>query len=257
MLELIDLSTLVILGLTAFVAGFIDAVAGGGGMLTVPALLSLGLPPHVALGTNKLAATFASSTAAFTYYKKRLFSPLFWQHAFWGTLIGATAGTLLVDVLSTEWLEKAIPIVVLVAAVYTIWHPHPKGDNNQLPACCPKLPIKQWSQGLSLGFYDGVAGPGTGAFWTVSTMSLYRMNILLSSGLAKAMNFTSNITSLVAFALLGHVNWALGLTMGACLMLGAFIGAHSAIRFGSQFIRPVFITAVVILAGKLAVDAWF
>jgi uncharacterized membrane protein YfcA len=88
-------------------------------------------------------------------------------------------------------------------------------------------------------------------------MSLYRMNILLSSGLAKAMNFISNITSLVAFALLGHVNWALGLTMGVCLMLGAFIGAHSAIRFGSQFIRPIFVTAVVILAGKLAVDAWF
>ena len=79
----------------------------------------------------------------------------------------------------------------------------------------------------------------------------------MASGLAKAMNFTSNISSLVTFAFLGHINWALGLTMGVCLMVGAFIGAHSAIRFGAKFIRPVFVTVVCILAGKLALDAWF
>lgn len=256
MLEMIDPSTVVILGLIAFVAGFIDAVAGGGGMLTVPALLSLGLPPHIALGTNKLAASFASSTAAITYYRKKLFSPAFWKHTFIATLIGAVLGTLLVDVLSTDWLEKAIPLVILAAAVYTVWHPHPKADSHQLPVGDKRLTAKQWGQGLTLGFYDGVAGPGTGAFWTVSSMSLYKMNILISSGLAKAMNFTSNLSSLVAFALLGHVNWAIGLTMGMCIMLGAFIGAHSAIRFGAKFIRPIFVTAVVVLSGKLAFDAW-
>lgn len=83
------------------------------------------------------------------------------------------------------------------------------------------------------------------------------MNILLASGLAKAMNFTSNFTSLVMFAFLGHINWVLGLTMGVCLMVGAYVGAHSAIKFGAKFIRPVFVTVVVVLAGKLAFDAWF
>ncbi|WP_047045245.1 sulfite exporter TauE/SafE family protein [Vibrio mexicanus] len=256
-MEYFEPSMLIILALVAFAAGFIDAVAGGGGMLTVPALLSLGLPPHIALGTNKLAATFASSTAAFTYYKKKLFDPSCWRRAFVATLIGATLGTLFVDAISTEWLEKVLPLVILAAAIYTIWHKTPNATQNASPKPCPKLHKKQILQGLSLGFYDGVAGPGTGAFWTVSSMALYRLNILLASGLAKAMNFTSNFTSLVTFAILGHIDWVLGLTMGVCLMIGAFVGAHSAIRFGAKFIRPVFVTVVSVLAVKLAYEAWF
>lgn len=257
-MEMIEPTMLLVLALVAFFAGFIDAVAGGGGMLTVPALLSLGLPPHIALGTNKLAATFASSTAAFTYYKKRLFKPQCWGRAFVATLVGATLGTLLVDAISTDWLEKGLPLVILAAALYTVFHKTPHSPHQSpIPEPCPKLHRKQYMQGLSIGFYDGLAGPGTGAFWTVSSMALYRLNILLASGLAKAMNFTSNFTSLITFAILGHINWVLGLTMGVCLMAGAFVGAHSAIRFGSKFIRPVFVTVVSILAIKLAYDAWF
>ncbi|USD64361.1 TSUP family transporter [Vibrio sp. SCSIO 43136] len=256
-MEFIEPTMLIVLALVAFAAGFIDAVAGGGGMLTVPALLSLGLPPHIALGTNKLAATFASSTAAFTYYKKRLFQPAFWYRAFIATLIGAVVGTFAVDAISTDWLEKVLPLIILLAAIYTLFQKSSAEQGNQIATDCPKFPKKQWLQGFSLGFYDGVAGPGTGAFWTVSSMALYRVNILLASGLAKAMNFTSNFTSLITFAILGHINWVLGLTMGVCLMAGAYVGAHSAIKFGARFIRPVFVTVVMILAVKLAYDAWF
>lgn len=256
-MEMLEPTVLLVLALVAFVAGFIDAVAGGGGMLTVPALLSLGLPPHIALGTNKLAATFASSTAAFTYYKKRLFKPQCWGRAFIATLISATLGTLVVNWISTEWLEKALPLVILAAAVYSVWHKTPKNSSNELPPPSSSFHKKQFVQGSILGFYDGVAGPGTGAFWTVSTMALYRLNILLASGVAKAMNFTSNITSLITFAILGHIDWVLGLTMGVCLMAGAFVGAHSAIRFGASFIRPIFVTVVSVLAVKLAYEAWF
>ncbi|CAH0526423.1 sulfite exporter TauE/SafE family protein [Vibrio hippocampi] len=257
-MEFIEPGMLVVLALVAFVAGFIDAVAGGGGMLTVPALLSLGLPPHIALGTNKLAATFASSTAALTYYRKRLFQPKFWLRAFLATLLGATFGTLVVDMISTDWLEKVLPLIILATAIYTIWHRSPHNDaNHDINSSMPNFNKKQSVQGFTLGFYDGVAGPGTGAFWTVSSMALYKVNILLASGLAKAMNFTSNFTSLVTFALLGHINWVLGLTMGVCLMAGAYIGAHSAIRFGAKFIRPIFVSVVSVLAIKLAFDAWF
>jgi uncharacterized membrane protein YfcA len=138
-MELFEPTMLLVLALVAFVAGFIDAVAGGGGMLTVPALLSLGLPPHIALGTNKLAATFASSTAAFTYYKKRLFKPHCWGRAFIATLIGATLGTLVVDLISTEWLEKILPIIILLAAIYTIWHKTPQSNSNEMPQPCQKF----------------------------------------------------------------------------------------------------------------------
>lgn len=256
-MELLEPSMLLVLALVAFIAGFIDAVAGGGGMLTVPALLSIGLPPHIALGTNKVAASFASSTAAYTYYKKRLFKPRCWGRAFVCTLIGATLGTLFVDAISTQWLEKILPLVILAAAIYTIWHKTPNANQDVMPKPCPTLNKKQYTQGLILGFYDGVAGPGTGAFWTVSSMALYRLNILLASGLAKAMNFTSNFTSLITFAVLGHIDWVLGLTMGLCLMAGAYVGAHSAIRFGARFIRPVFVCVVSVLAVKLAYEAWF
>lgn len=257
MIEMIEPSTLLILGIVALAAGFIDAVAGGGGMLTVPALLSLGLPPHIALGTNKLAASFASATAAWTYYKKNLFSPSFWIGSFVATFIGAITGTLIVNVISSDGLEKALPLIILAVAVYTIWHPQVKEATHTLPEPTRRLTIKQWLQGTSIGFYDGIAGPGTGAFWTVSSMILYRLDMLRACGLAKAMNFTSNITSLITFIVLGQVNFALGLTMGICLMLGAYIGAHSAIRFGAKFIRPVFVTVVFILAIKLAWQAWF
>lgn len=257
MIEMIEPSTLLTLGIIALAAGFIDAVAGGGGMLTVPALLSLGLPPHIALGTNKLAASFASATAAWTYYKKNLLSPRFWLASFIATFIGAITGTLIVNLISNEWLEKGLPLLIFAVAIYTIWHPQPKHEQYVLPTVTPILKLKQWLQGISIGFYDGVAGPGTGAFWTVSSMILYRLDMLRACGLAKAMNFTSNITSLVTFMILGQVNFALGLTMGICLMLGAYIGAHSAIRFGAKFIRPVFVTVVLILAIKLAWQAWF
>ncbi len=256
-MEILQLDTLWILALVAFIAGYIDAIAGGGGMLTVPALLSTGLPPHVVLGTNKLAASFGSATAAFTYFRKKLFSPVFWWRSFIATLIGAIIGTLLVDYISTTWLEKILPLFIFASALYTLCHSQPKSVKSELPEKDTKLKKKQWGQGLSLGFYDGVLGPGTGAFWTVSNMSLYKINMLISSGVAKAMNFTSNFASLITFILLGHVNWTVGLTMGICLMVGSYLGAHSAIKFGIKFIKPVFITVVLVLTSKLVWNAWF
>lgn len=237
-------------------AGFIDAIVGGGGMLTVPTLLSLGLPPHLTLGTNKLSASFASGTAAYTYFKKQLFTPNFWKQSFYSTLIGALAGTIFVNFIDTQWLEKILPLIILAVALYTLLNHMTDNDNYQLPENSLLLRTKQSVQGFCLGFYDGTSGPGTGAFWVISTMRLYRLNILLASGIAKAMNFTSNFTSLIIFIYFGQVNWLIGLTMGSCLMLGAYIGAHSAIHFGARFIRPVFISIVVIMALKLGYQAW-
>ncbi|MDX1677682.1 sulfite exporter TauE/SafE family protein [Arsukibacterium sp.] len=247
---------LLILCAVAFTAGYIDAIAGGGGLLTVPALLTAGLPPHLVLGTNKLAATFGSLTASLTYYRKRLFNPRYWRRSLGYTAVGAIIGTLVVDQLSTELLDKLLPLLVLLAAVYTLFNRIQPDDRLQLPAENSKLFWQQRLQGLTLGFYDGVAGPGTGAFWMVSSMAMYKINLLLTSGVARTMNFVSNGFSLVAFMALGHVDYLLGIAMGLCLMLGAFLGAHSAIRFGSKFIRPVFISVVIAIALRLAWQAW-
>ena len=249
-------ATVLMLCVAAFSAGFIDAVAGGGGLLTVPALLTAGLPPHMALGTNKLAATFGSSTASWTYFKKNLFNPTFWRNSIIATAIGAVLGTLTVDYLSTDFLEKWLPVVIFGAALYTLLSRQKPDNQIKLPDITKKLKMTQIGQGMMLGFYDGLAGPGTGAFWTVSNMAFYKMNLLLCCGVARTMNFVSNFFSLIAFVALGHVNYALGLGMGVCMLVGAYIGAHSAIKFGGKFIRPVFITVVLAIAVKLTLEAW-
>lgn len=253
---LLDPNNWALIILVGLFAGFIDAVVGGGGMLTVPTLLSLGLPPHLTLGTNKLSACFGSGTAAYTYFKKQLFNPTFWRQSFYSTLIGAFLGTIFINLIANQWLEKALPLIILAVALYSLFNQMHDIDNYKLPDNDGALRIKQHLQGFTLGFYDGSSGPGTGAFWVISTMRLYRLNILLASGVAKSMNFTSNIASLSVFLYFDQVNWLIGLTMGSCLMLGAYIGAHSAIHFGGKFIRPLFISIVLIMAINLGYQAW-
>ncbi len=252
----LDFNLIITLCSVSFLAGFIDAVAGGGGMLTIPTLLTAGLPPHIALGTNKLAATFGSFTASYTYYKKQLFTPFFWRYALYSTAIGAIIGTVIVNQLSTEFLDKILPILIITTAIYTLLAKNIVNSSSNLPTFTQKIKVKQIIQGLTLGFYDGVAGPGTGAFWTASSAILYKMNILICSGLARSTNFVSNICSLLTFLYLGQVNLLLGLLMGLFIMSGSWIGAHSAIKFGGKFIRPVFIIVVLILSANLAYQAW-
>ena len=248
---------LLTLSLVGFIAGFIDAIAGGGGLLTVPVLLSSGLPPHIALGTNKLAACFSSFTASVTFYRKKLFNPLFWVLAAVATTIGAVMGTIFVNFVSADLINKLLPIIILLCALYTLCSKTALSESASLPKSDVALKIKQSVQGFVLGFYDGFAGPGTGTFWTVSSLALYKMNILLSSGLSRSMNFISNFTSLLTFIYFGQVNFLLGLAMGVFMILGSWLGAHSAIRYGSRFIRPIFITVVMVMAIKLAYQAWF
>ncbi|MGS0535280.1 sulfite exporter TauE/SafE family protein [Pseudoalteromonas sp. SaAl2] len=252
----LDPTTWALLCAVALAAGFIDAIAGGGGMLTVPALLTAGLPPHLTLGTNKLAASFGSLTASVTYFRKQLFNPRFWAASIIATALGALIGTLIVDYLSIEFLNKLLPIVIILVACYSLFGNLSTVKDDALPPMNRATKIKQWLQGLSLGFFDGLAGPGTGTFWTASNSLLYKMSLLLNCGLARSMNFVSNFVSLITFVALGHVNFLLGVTMGLFLMFGAWLGAHSAIRFGSKFIRPVFNTVVIILALKLIYEAY-
>lgn len=240
-----------------FLAGLIDAIAGGGGMLTIPALLTVGLPPHLALGTNKLAASFGSLTASITFYRKKLFNIRFWRISIFATAIGAVLGTFVVDSLPVHLLDKALPILIMFTAAYTLFSKNVVYEANHLPEKTNKLRVKQTSQGLILGFYDGVAGPGTGAFWTATSSALYKINILLSCGLARSTNFVSNLCSLLTFIYLGYVNFLLGVSMGIFIMLGSWVGSHWAIKFGAKFIRPIFITVVICMSINLAYQAWF
>ena len=250
----VELSTLAILVLVAFIAGFIDAIAGGGGLLTIPALLTAGLPPHLALGTNKLSSSFGSAAASYTFYRRKLFDPSQWRNALIGTALGALLGAAMAQWVPSAWLNQLLPAVVFACGLYLLLGKTPAAP---LLADAPIAKGRQWPQSLSLGFYDGVAGPGTGAFWTVSSLLLYPLDLVRASGVARSMNFVSNICALSVFIISGQVAWLLGICMGLALMVGAFLGARTAIKGGSKFIRPIFILVVLGLTVRLAWQHWF
>lgn len=250
----ISLPLLLLLIAVAFTAGFIDAIAGGGGLLTIPALMLSGIPPHMVLGTNKLCATFGSATASYTFYRRGYFQPRLWRPGLLTTATGAALGAILAQKMPAEWLNQFLPVVVFLCGLYMLFSKIPERSEEQSQQIGQK---RQVPQGLLLGFYDGVAGPGTGAFWTISGLLLYPLDLLRTTGVARNMNFVSNGMALAMFIVGGQVMWSLGIAMGLALMLGAVAGARLAIGGGSKLIRPLFILMVMALTIKLAWQHWF
>ncbi len=243
---------LAVLFVTGLVAGFVDAIAGGGGLITLPVLLSLGLPPQFALGTNKLQATFGSGSAAWHYARAKVVAL---RECVWGvgfTVVGATAGTLLVQRLDAGFLKLFIPVVLIAIAAYLFFKPELGAEDIH-----PRVRTGRFyfATGLGLGFYDGFIGPGAGTFWTMALMLGLGFNLTKATGYTKVMNFASNVTSLVFFASAGQVYVAAGLVMGVGQWLGARAGSHMVVTRGTKFIRPVFLTMVLAVTLKLLFDA--
>lgn len=238
---------------TGLVAGFVDAIAGGGGLLTVPVLLATGLPPQDALGTNKFQSSCGTTVATWQYAQHDL---LKWPELRLGvaaTLVGAVGGAVAVHFLKPEFLRPLIPVLLVAIALYT-WL-KPDLGREALPPRLARIPFAL-GFGLLIGFYDGFFGPGTGTFWTVACVLLLGCDLLRATAYTKAMNLTSNLASLGVFLATGHVRFGLGLTMAAGQMIGGRLGAKAAVKGGSKLIRPVFLTMVIALAGKLAWDVW-
>ncbi len=209
----------------------------------------------LALGTNKLAATWGTAVSSATYVRKGLFKPLLWKAAALGTLIGACSGTLATFLFSSEALGALLPLLVAGAALYVLLkRGGPKrgvSPTNHRPTAASSRTL-----GVGLGIYDGFFGPGTGTFWTTLVMALYPVGIVEASGVARSMNFVSNAVSLLTFVLMGSVHYGVGLPLGVTLMAGAWLGAHSAIRFGAQFIRPTVVAVALMMALYLVWQHW-
>jgi len=240
--------TLLLLSGAGFLGGFVDSIAGGGGLITLPALLSIGMPPHLALGSNKLAATFGSFNAARIFIQRKILNPRLWLLCIIATGIGALIGVTINHFLSTHFLQKFLPLLIIAVAIYVgIFRPDKHRDFQQFRNFQPPR-LSSFLLGNLLGFYDGCFGPGTGSFWTSLVMAIYKMDLLSASGVARVMNFISNAVALLTFILLGSVDYSIGVTMGIALLIGSNIGARSAIRFGANFIRPIFLTMVILMA---------
>lgn len=238
---------------TGLVAGFVDSVAGGGGLITLPVLLNLGIDPKLALGTNKLQATFGSGSAAWHYARAGTVSPSDCKLGFAVTFVGAALGTWLVQRLSRDLLLHAMPILLIVVAVYCLRQPHLGAVSA--PARLPRTGFAV-GFGLWLGFYDGFFGPGTGTFWVMAFVLGLGFNLVKATGHAKVMNFSSNLSSLLFFLLGGNVLFAAGLTMGLGQLLGARLGSRMVVAKGAGFIRPIFILMVLALTAKLLYDIY-
>ncbi len=244
----------VLLAIAGFVAGFMDTIAGGSGLITLPAYLMLGLPPHIALGTNKLSGTLSVGTAARIFIKKKIFKPMYWLAALIATFCGGMIGSILVHFTSPHFLKKILPFIIIGLAIY-VAIPKKYGVLSHAHYRSPEL--SSGFMGAILGFYDGFIGPGVGSFWVVSLMGFYKINMVEATAVAKLMNFLSNFAALSVFIYYGTVHYLLGLMVAVAMMAGAFLGAHSTIRWGTAFVRPVFLIIIVSIAIALAWQTWF
>lgn len=234
--------------LTGLLAGFVDSIAGGGGLITLPVLLNLGLPPQVALGTNKLQATFGSGSAAWHYGRAGLIDLRACRLGIVFTLVGATVGTLLVSWLPASVLQQTIPWLLLAIALYFLFQPK-VGETDRHGRISPDL--FHLILGLGIGFYDGFFGPGTGTFWAMAYIMGLGFNLTRATAHTKVMNVTSNLASLIVFLVGGHVHFAAGICMGFGQLLGARLGSKVVIRKGTKLIRPIFIVVVLAITARL------
>ncbi|MEI6643886.1 MAG: TSUP family transporter [Novosphingobium sp.] len=236
----------------AVLTGCIDAIAGGGGLLTLPALIYAGLPPHLVLGTNKLQSAMGATVATTRYHRAGLFALRPNLPATLAAFGGAAAGALVIQRFDTHALRLVVPLLLMGAALYTLLSPR-MDDAPGKPRITERgyLPVAG-----GIGFYDGFFGPGTGQFFAATLVGFRGLGLTRATGLTKLLNLASNAASLIVFAAGGQVLLLLGLLMGAGSMLGALIGTRLATRYGARIIRPLLVTASLALTGRL-VWGWF
>jgi uncharacterized membrane protein YfcA len=237
-----------ILALAGFSAGFVDSIAGGGGIISLPALLAVGMPPHLALGTNKLQASLGTAFAAGNYARRGLVDSSRLPLAVTCTAVGALAGAMLVVRLPSMWLSRVVPWLLVGIFFYVVRSPSLGESSRAARMAAGTFAIVF---GVSLGFYDGFFGPGTGSFWTMAFLALGGMALPQATAHTKVMNLTSNAVALAWFAIHGDVLWRIGLGVAAANVAGAVAGSSLAIEKGARLIRVFFLAAVAATLARL------
>jgi uncharacterized membrane protein YfcA len=237
-------------------AGFVDAVAGGGGLIQVPALFAT-LPreaPATLLGTNKVASIFGTLNAARRYAREVTMPWAVVLPTAFSAFLFSFGGAAVAAWLPKEVMRPLVLVLLLAVAVYTLLKPD-FGRRAQASRVPPhRLFWVAVAVGALLGFYDGIFGPGAGSFMIFAFVRLYGMDFLHASATAKIVNAATNAGAILLFAPQGHVLWALALGMAVCNIAGAQLGSKLAIRHGSGFVRTVFLTMTLLLIAKIGWD---
>ena len=246
------LDPLVLLALAGvgLLAGFVDAIAGGGGMIALPALLSAGLPPVAALATNKMQSVVGTGMAAFTYWRRGFVSVKALIPAIVLTFAGSYIGALVVRKLDTSLLNIAVPVALIGIATYFLFAPNLSDADK-----AARLPFARYVplMGLAIGFYDGIFGPGTGSFLTIGFVMLFGLGLTRASGNTKILNLVSNLAALAIFIPAGDVVWPAAIAMAIGQLVGGYVGAHTGIRYGAKVIRPLVVLVSIALALRLLI----
>lgn len=249
-LEVVDFSLSVLLTLFALatLAGAVDSIAGGGGLITVPVLLWAGLSPAQAIATNKLQSSFGSVTATWNFHRKGHLQLRPMAMAVALTFIGSASGSLAIQAMDPAFLSKFIPFLLIGIAAYFLLQPNlgSVDRHERLPKWAFCLLIA-----LPIGFYDGFFGPGTGSFFGLAFVSLMGFNLVKATAHAKLLNATSNVAALLFFSYGGNLLWLPGIVMGGGALLGAWIGSNLAIRHGQRMIRPIVVAVCLAITLKL------
>ncbi len=242
---------LLLLAGAAFVAGMVDAIAGGGGLITIPALVLAGLDPAAAVATNKLQGIFGTATATASYARAgHVDFGRLWPAAL-GAGLGALAGSLALGAVPTTWLSAAMPVVLVLVAIYFALSPSIRADSSRRrmhPA------VFAFAVAPVIGFYDGVFGPGAGSFYLLGLATLVGLRLLPATGGTKLLNVASNGAALFVFALSGRIVWAAGFAMAVGTLAGAWCGSQLALRVGARLIRPALVLVSLAVAAKLLSD---
>lgn len=246
--------TLMILFAVATFAGFIDAIAGGGGLLTIPALLSVGIPPAMALGTNKLQSCGGSFSASLYFIKQKAVDLHQIKLILFLTFIGATLGTILVQMIDVNALKSALPFLILLIGIYFLFSPN-VGDGERKQRV--SLLVFAFIAAMPIGCYDGLFGPATGSFFTLACLLLLGFNLSKSVAHAKVLNFASNFASLLFFILGGAVLWKVGLIMMVGQFIGGNLGARMVVTKGKALIRPMLVIMSFSMVAKMLYEQGF
>ena len=232
----------------AMAAGFVDAIAGGGGLITIPALMAAGLPPVQAIATNKLQSAGGAFSASYYFVSRGAVELKSMKWAIAMTFCGSVAGALLVQWIDAGVLSQVIPFLMIGIVLYFVFAPKIEEDQSK---AMTSLVTFSYTVALMIGFYDGFFGPGTGSFLTAAFVSLLGFSITRATAHAKVLNFASNIAALLFFIIGGQVVWMLGLIMLLGQIIGARVGSAMVLTKGQQLIRPMIICVSLIMTIKL------
>lgn len=236
---------LVVIG---FLAGFISAIAGSGGLIVLPVLLAVGMAPLNALATNKFQSVFGTLSSALNFLRQGHIDLASMKASLIYAFIGASLGTLAVQQLDTELLKLILPYVLIALAIYVALSPTMSDEDSQ-----PRWSSARFNTviGGGVGFYGGFLGPGMGSFFAIAFSSLRGFNLKRATAHTKPLVLVTNTTSLVIFVLAGQVVWGLAIAMAVAQFVGARLGSQLVISKGARLIQPVLVVMIIVLALKL------